>query len=590
MSEIINNFHFAQPLYLLLFLALPLCYYLTRKLEKLHSTHHLDYHKYKKLATFNNLKHLVKANNKLTHKIRWLLLGLFLSLIILTLAQPRWRYHTTELISQNNNIVILLDSSSSMNVKDIAPNRYDFSKAKINYMLNNIDNSRIALIAFTDIPHLIAPLTKDYQALTNKLAKLTTSNFKQQGTNINAALQLAINLYRDFAGDNNYIILFTDGDFELELADQLSPIIKKKKLNFFSFLIGTEIGGPVYQDNKILTYQNQNIYSKANAEKLNKLTKSLAGNYLKTSQNDDDIKSLLKLLQQNIKQHKEKEKIKIWEEGFYIFLVPALLILLYYYRFALCLILIFLFNQEPAQANIFLNQAQKGTKLFSSGNYQAAQENFTTPYNKGVAAYKNQDFATAIKEFSKEQKYDLKNKFNLANSYFMSENYSSAIKQYEEILANDKNHPETLYNLKIAKEKLERQEATNKQTKPQEKNSKNQDNQQEEQHNSKQLNQIKQNNEKQQNPENKDNNSNVENNLNNNKKLEDKKQNQQQEPIKPDKQNKHNSEKNSKAEEKIDNYDNILKLIENSAEAIMQQKIRVKEENSKVNLNNNKPW
>lgn len=592
MLDTLANFHFAQPYYFLLLLFIPVIVIYVKSNKSINNVS-LYYKQYKALASLQNLKSLLKFNPQEKQNTKLKLLILFIILIIFSLAKPRWQYHEVEITSNTNNIIFLLDSSSSMNVKDLAPNRFAFSKEKILTIVNNINNSRISLIAFTDIPHVISPLTKDLKAVRGKLNNLTTSNFTRQGTNINEAIRIADNLYKDFSGDKNSIILLTDGDFDNNITSKLIKNLNNKNLNFITLATGTKIGGPVYVKNKILTYEQQNVYSKLQIENLEKLNKTFNGKLINATQNDHDIAEIINLLDiKNSQNNQEKDKVKIWQEAFYIFLLPALLVLLFYTRYFLCFLFLLISFPENLKANIFLNNEQQAKQDFAAQNYKSAYEKFSTPYNKGVSAYKNNDFETAAKEFSKINTDDIERKFNLANSYFMLNDFNSAIKEYKEILAINNNDTKTKHNLKIAKAKLKEQQQKdskqhqdNKKAENSNNEPKTQDKEPAENDNQTQKNQAKpeeQNNNKQ------GDDSNSQNTQSNNE-LDKENADQSGSPNKKQDNDATQDIKGKKSNEAKDNYEDVFDLIEDSTAEIMQRKIQLIENNNKT-TSTKKPW
>ena len=68
-----------------------------------------------------------------------MLLCLFFSLIFIALAKPRWDYKDIELMQEDANLVILLDSSKSMDVSDvIQPDMKELNKRSQILLINFI--------------------------------------------------------------------------------------------------------------------------------------------------------------------------------------------------------------------------------------------------------------------------------------------------------------------------------------------------------------------------------------------------------------------------------------------------------------------
>ena len=87
----------------------------------------------------------------------------------------------------------------------------------------------------------------------------------------------------------------------------------------------------------------------------------------------------------------------------------------YFYIYTLnILMLLIIFPLSGEAANPFLNKNQQAQKYYKAEDYQKSYELFDDSYNKGVAAYRNQDYQTAISEFKKVNNY--KNKYNLVTA------------------------------------------------------------------------------------------------------------------------------------------------------------------------------
>jgi len=427
-----------------------------------------------------------------------------------------------------------------MNVKDILPSRYIYTKDEIAEIIDSLKDLRAGLIAFTDIPYIISPLTKDLGALKQNLKALNVDDFTVQGTNINEALRLSLNFYRNIEGDDKFVLLMSDGDFTVELDKELVAKMKEQKIKFFAFAIGTEIGGPVFKNSKVLKHNGSNVTSKLNLKNLENLAKELGGGVVTATSDKRDLESFLSFYNKFDSLNKSKKKQKIWYERFYIFLIPALLCFLVYFRNTAFVLALLLCYGNDVHANPFLNQEQKAKQAFKDGDFIKAQENFKTPYNRGVSAYRNGDFASAAKEFKLSAETDLNSKFNLGNSYFMQQDYQKAIAEYEGILEKHNDHKEAKHNLEVAKKMLQ---------------------QQNQQQNKQQNSQSEQGNEG-----------------------DKKQQNQDQ----SDNKNKEQEQKTSP--ETKQEHQNIFQMIETDPSNLLKQKIKNKEAMEDGNTDNSKPW
>lgn len=119
---------------------------------------------------------------------------------------------TAQLQTADMDIMLVVDVSRSMHANDIHPSRIRRAQIEIEELLQRSVAKRIGVIVFAARPHLLAPLTSDYDALRFYLRSLDSLVLPTHGSEPAAALELAqqelINSTKPSA-----IIMLTDGDF-----------------------------------------------------------------------------------------------------------------------------------------------------------------------------------------------------------------------------------------------------------------------------------------------------------------------------------------------------------------------------------------
>ncbi len=449
----LENFHFNKIEYLLLLTLISFIALICNKRK--FNNNFIDLHKYSKLASNENLKYLLKRANNNLYKKSNILIFIFLSLIILSLAQPRWKYEEISAEKSFNNVIILIDSSNSMNVSDIAPTRYKYAKENIKDIINNVENIRASIIAFTEIPYLISPLTSDKEALINKITNLELDNFSIQGSNINEALKKALEQFKKLDLNNKNIIILSDGDFTKNIEAKILSKIKKENINLFIEAIGTKYGGPIFKNGEKLKINNKEVIAKLNQENIELIANKTNATIIYKSFNNEHLNIYLNHFKK-INSESTNFKSKIWSEAFFIFLIPAMIIYAYLMRkVTFLLFLIALFSFDSYALNL-KNNSQIAEEYFQKEEFAEAAKIYENKYNKAVSHYKNKNFTEAIKNFAIIKKQNLKTKYNLGNSYFMNKEYEKAIKQYKDILNEHPNHKETKHNLAIAEKLLKK--------------------------------------------------------------------------------------------------------------------------------------
>ncbi|MBL6784903.1 MAG: VWA domain-containing protein [Rickettsiales bacterium] len=435
-ENLLNIINFNFPSALLGLFLIPIFIYICHL--NLDSPKHKSLNKY---FSSNALNFLFKRRNNLF--VINLLRALFFCFLIIAIAGPRWDYHEIKKQKHTINNLILLDVSMSMYAIDFEPSRFEQAKKEINAIFKP-DNS-YGIVAFAKTSYNIIPITSDVEYIKNYLRNLNLNDFENSGSNFNFSLELIDKINKIQNIDNVYIV--SDFDFDEEInRDQLKKITDTN-IKIIPIKIATNSGAPIksYQG-QFLNYENKTVISKPNNEIIAVINKL---------QNDLEFK--------NSEQNNKLFKQRIWEEEYYLFLLPLLIIFLMLNKRSAFLILIFLANYSvninEALANPFLNQNQNAKIKFNEELFSEASELFTDPYNKGVAAYKNRDYQNAITNFSLDQ--TPKSRFNLANSYLLNQQLDEAITEYENLLDEYPNDQNAQRNLDIAK-MLKQQKQKNK--------------------------------------------------------------------------------------------------------------------------------
>lgn len=107
----------------------------------------------------------------------------------------------------------------------------------------------------------------------------------------------------------------------------------------------------------------------------------------------------------------------------------------------------------------FQNTEQQAKTAFEQEQYNEAAKLFNDPYKRGVALYREGQYAAAAEAFDKvtNPKSKLKAQYNLGNAHFQQNDYEKAIKAYEQVLAEQPTHEDARFNLELAKKQMEQQ-------------------------------------------------------------------------------------------------------------------------------------
>lgn len=183
------------------------------------------------------------------------LLGLGLRLLALTLlvvgaAGPQWGRETTRRQSQGSDIVFLIDVSASMDVRDVPSTRLDEARREALGLLQRLEGSRVAVVAFSGDAVRLCPLTLDQAATRLVIESLESGSISTPGTDIGKALESAGRALPPGRRDDQAIVMWTDGeDLEGRAAVAINEIAKSG-VRLFTVGVGTPGGDviPVLDD------------------------------------------------------------------------------------------------------------------------------------------------------------------------------------------------------------------------------------------------------------------------------------------------------------------------------------------------------
>jgi Ca-activated chloride channel family protein len=184
MSELIANFHFLRPWWLLALLPAAAVWWI--KFRRADSRHHwLQWVEPKLLDAL-----LVKGEKR--HRFRPIhVLGLFWLATVLALAGPTWQRTPSPFAEDKAALVIVLKVTPSMEQSDIAPSRLQRATEKISDLLAARPGTRNGLISYAGRPHLVMPLTTDANVINTFARGLSPKIMPKEGDDPVSALNLA---------------------------------------------------------------------------------------------------------------------------------------------------------------------------------------------------------------------------------------------------------------------------------------------------------------------------------------------------------------------------------------------------------------
>ena len=276
----------------------------------------------------NRVKH-----SRIYLRSRLMILGIIF--VVLASVGPQIGMKLTELTRQGVDILILMDTSTSMNAVDVKPSRMEKAKYELGRLLNSLEGDRVGLIAFAGTAHLHCPLTEDYSAARLFLNMMDTELISSQGTDLAASIQLALNHIQENEQKFKVLLLVSDGEDHQGEAVQLAEQARDRGIIIHTLGIGTPSGGPIpildKNGNRKEFKKNRSgniVTSTLNEAVLDEISRTTGGTFIRIENQVNAIKPLLQQLKQMEKKELKSHIFSQYEDRYQIFLLIGLLLLL----------------------------------------------------------------------------------------------------------------------------------------------------------------------------------------------------------------------------------------------------------------------
>ncbi len=257
-----------------------------------------------------------------------------LSLLILAIARPQLGSRIEEVKQIGIEIYICLDVSMSMKAEDLKPNRLDQAKNEISSLIKNLQGDKIGLIIFAGDAFIQFPLTTDYSAANLFLSAVDVGSVPQPGTAIANSINLAIKSFDYKSPAKKVIILITDGEDHEGDIDAAIKNANDNNVLLFAIGMGSPNGSPIpIYDNRgnQVDFKRDNkgniVLTKLDEITLRKISQEGRGKYYVASGYRNELEVIFKDLSNIEKSEFGSKRISDYEDKYYYFLFPALLLL-----------------------------------------------------------------------------------------------------------------------------------------------------------------------------------------------------------------------------------------------------------------------
>lgn len=187
----------------------------------------------------------VGLNSRSRNRRRLVLLWLAVSLILVSLAQPRWGFRWMELKQEGLSVVVVLDTSLSMRAEDVSPNRMERAHREVMDLSELLQGDRVGLVLFSGGAYTRMPLTLDYSALRSMTRKSNTATLRSQGSDLGAAIREAHTVLGPEGKADRAMIIISDGEDQVGQAPIAAKAAIDDGVRIFAMGVGTTDGAPI---------------------------------------------------------------------------------------------------------------------------------------------------------------------------------------------------------------------------------------------------------------------------------------------------------------------------------------------------------
>jgi len=321
-------FRFANPEFLIALWLIPvliiLYIFFNRKRKKL----------LEKFADKELHRYIINSFSSAKSRLKFGLILASLTLLLLALANPQVGTKMQEVKQTGIDVYIALDVSRSMAAEDIKPNRLDKAKYQISNLIQKLRGDRIGLIIFSGDAYIQFPLTTDYSAANLFLSAVDFNSVPQPGTAIASAIKMAVESF-DSASTDKAIVIITDGeDHEGDIDDAVEEATDKE-IKIYTIGLGSPDGVPIPEyDNRGIESgykqdnQGQTVLTKLNESILKEIASKGNGKYYRGNDYEDYLDKIYNDLSKLEQAEFGVKKVTDYEDRFYYFLLPAILLLI----------------------------------------------------------------------------------------------------------------------------------------------------------------------------------------------------------------------------------------------------------------------
>jgi Ca-activated chloride channel family protein len=289
----------------------------------------------KQFADSNLIQKLSPSTSTFKSVLKISMICLGLTLLIISLTNPKMGTKLETIKRQGVDIVFALDVSKSMLAEDIAPSRLDKAKQIVTKIIDNLGSDRVGIIIYAGNSYPLLPITTDHAAAKMFLQNAHPDMVSSQGTAINEAIERAITYFDNEEQTNRFLFIVSDGEDHEENTITLAQEAIKEGIKIYTVGVGTIEGGPIPIRNigKGISYKKDHkgevVITKMKEEVLKEIAYEGKGKYINGNKTQETIDSVEDLLVKAEKSEFESKQFSDYKDQFQWFVGFGLLFLIF---------------------------------------------------------------------------------------------------------------------------------------------------------------------------------------------------------------------------------------------------------------------
>lgn len=260
-------------------------------------------------------------------------------LIFLINLRPMFRIGTSEVMTNELDVLFVIDTTISMVAEDYNGNdtRLSAVKRDCRYIMEQLHGSKFSIVTFDDTSKIMVPFTMDSNLIGETIDILNVSNYVYaKGTSLNKPISNMESVFMASEKHSNRArIVFFISDGEITNEDSINEDgysdLKKYISDGAVLGYGTDVGGymyvkDLYEDSFTYvedrtSYPYKKAVSRIDEDNLKTISDSLGIDYVYMD-NQSNIDKKLNEIKDGVNYKASKVDLSSYEDIYYIFVIP----------------------------------------------------------------------------------------------------------------------------------------------------------------------------------------------------------------------------------------------------------------------------